>query len=105
MPNAVFAKMVLAGLQIRGFSDAEIADLVKRLPETVPEGKNGSTDLPPSALRRIERAAAMTCGQLAALAAEPSGGSLTDLMNEWAKLPQQVGTKAGPPTAVRGANS
>ena len=94
--DAIFARAVLAGLRKRGLSDIEIRQIsgirIATL-DSIRAGKRGFTQ---TALNRLESATGLDGGQLAALAAEPEGGPLTELMNGWAEVRASFKAKSSP---------
>src|SRR4051812_21289604 len=94
--DAIFGRAVLAGLRKRGLSDVEIRQVsgvrIQTL-DSIRAGKRGFSD---TALNRLESATGLDGAQLAALAAEPEGGPLTELMNGWAEVRALFKTTSSP---------
>ena len=81
MRNDAFSRAILSGLRARGMSSAEISTATGLSARELESVEHGANELALGTLSRIEQATGMSCGQLAALAAEPNGGPLTDLYN------------------------
>ena len=93
MFSAAFSKAVVTGMQLRGCTHAKaahIAGISKRDLDLILSEKKGLTD---ASLGKIERALGTTGGQLAALAAEPNGGPLTQLMDRFAPFVEEPGPR------------
>jgi hypothetical protein len=93
--NAVFGRAVLAGLRKRGLTDLEIRQISGIRAGTLELIRAGKRGFSNTALNRLESATGLDGGQLAALAAEPEGGPLTDLMKGWAEIRSLFKTEAG----------
>jgi len=89
MTKGTFSQAVVAGLEIRGFSRPEIRTITGVSDATFALVLTGKSDFSDRALSKIEQAAGATGGQLAALALEPRGGSLTKLMEGWAEVHEE----------------
>src|SRR5690349_9785321 len=86
MATVEFSKAIIAGLRLRGYSDARIAEAVGVSTDVVPQLAEGTQRLRDSQFASIEKATQITVGQIAALTLEPDGGPLTELMDEWARV-------------------
>jgi lambda repressor-like predicted transcriptional regulator len=86
MSNGTFSQAVVAGLESRGVSRAEIRRFAGISSSTFDLILSGKSDFSDRAIAKIEDSAGMTGGQLAALALEPRGGPLTRLMEGWAEV-------------------
>jgi hypothetical protein len=80
MVAAGFAKAVVKGLQIQGFSETEVARAAG-----VTVGKLKAGALKEQHLLKIEAFCGHTVGELAARAVEPRGGPCTEFAEMWAR--------------------
>lgn len=90
MDRMAFFKAIVAGLRGRGMSDAEIARAAGVPVATVADVAAGKSSFSPAAVNSIESHMHMTGGQIAALALEPDGGALTDVVNALAAVHESI---------------
>src|SRR5947208_913284 len=79
-----YSDLVLEGLRLCGHNDASIRNVARISEVMFTAIASGARELTGAQKLRLEKLAGKTAGQLAALALEPRGGDLTDLVDEWA---------------------
>jgi hypothetical protein len=81
-----FSQAVIAGLNLCGYSDAEIICIARLGPRHLNAIRAGQRAIGGATRRRLEDHTGKTAGQLAALTLEPNGGPLTELLEVSAKV-------------------